>query len=495
MSAFTVLASVGVLVALLVHGRIPPAFLFTGLAGGYYLTGLLDQRVWLAGYTNPALATLVLLLVVSVVLERAALLDRLADALLKGQRPAMAQFKLTGATAVASAFLNNTAVVGGMLGVIGRQKHMAASRLLLPLSYASVLGGIVTLVGTSTNMVVNSFVVSAGLPALGMFTFAWVGLPVALLCLLTLLLSARKLPVHDGVAGPSTLQEDIPNSHLMEMVIASQSSLINQTLRSVAFKSMFDATVLGIRRGDQPLGGNLADIPLHMGDCLQLVVGPGFANHHNLERNFHRVNGMPWRARLKRWESAVVFGGFGCAIVLATFEWVPLLASLLVLLALMLGLGIVSPAEMRRRFPFDLLLIIGSALGIAQVLESTGAAGLVAEGVRGLFDGYGAFGALVGIYLLTLLLTELVTNNAAAALAFPMAISTAQAFGVDPKTFIMVVAYAASACFLMPFGYQTHLMVYTPGRYRVWDFVRAGWPVSLVYSVSVLAMVPLVFPF
>ena len=172
-----------------------------------------------------------------------------------------------------------------------------------------------------------------------------------------------------------------------------------------------------------------------------------------------------------------------------------MLASLLVMLALMLGLGIVSPAEMRRRFPFDLLLIIGSSLGIAQVLESTGAAGLVAEGVRSLFDGYGAFGALVGIYLLTLLLTELVTNNAAAALAFPMALSTAQAFGVDPMPFIMVVAYGASACFLMPFGYQTHLIVYTPGRYRVWDFVRAGWPVSLVYSVSVLVMVPLVFPF
>ncbi|MCY1557556.1 transporter, divalent anion:Na+ symporter (DASS) family [compost metagenome] len=114
--------------------------------------------------------------------------------------------------------------------------------------------------------------------------------------------------------------------------------------------------------------------------------------------------------------------------------------------------------------------------------------------MRQAFDGYGVYGALIGVYLLTLVLTELVTNNAAAALAFPIALATARAFGVDPTAFVMVVAYGASACFLVPFGYQTHLMVMSPGHYRVTDFFRAGLPVSLTYSVVVLLLTPVFFP-
>ena len=151
--------------------------------------------------------------------------------------------------------------------------------------------------------------------------------------------------------------------------------------------------------------------------------------------------------------------------------------------------------EMRRRFPFDLVLVIGSALVIAKGMEAAGAAQLVADFMYRMFEGYGVVGAFVGVYLITLILTELVTNNAAAALAFPIALSTASAFGVDPMPFVMVVLYGASACFLVPFGYQTHLMVYSPGRYRLLDFVRAGLPVSLTYSVLVLSLVPLFFPF
>jgi di/tricarboxylate transporter len=156
---------------------------------------------------------------------------------------------------------------------------------------------------------------------------------------------------------------------------------------------------------------------------------------------------------------------------------------MLLMAALLLG-RLLTLGEMRRRFPFDLVLVIGSALTIAQVLESSGAAAIVAGAVRSVFDGHGAWGTLIGVYLLTVLLTELVTNNAAAALAFPIAISTARALDVDPMPFVMVVLYGASACFIVPFGYQTHLMVYSPGRYRMLDFVRAGLPVSIAYVAS-----------
>ena len=158
-------------------------------------------------------------------------------------------------------------------------------------------------------------------------------------------------------------------------------------------------------------------------------------------------------------------------------------------------LKVISLAELRRRFPFELWLIIGSALGIAQALENSGAAAVLAGGMQWMFSGYGVYAAFIGCYLLTLLLTETVTNNAAAALAFPIAWSTAQAFGADPLPFVMAVAYGASACFLIPFGYQTHLMVYSPGRYKITDFFKIGLPVSITYSAAVLVITPMVFPF
>lgn len=575
MTPYLVLASIGVLVALLVRGRIPPAVLFTSLAAIYYVSGLLDQQVLLASYTNPALVSLILLLLVSIVLERSPLLDRLSLVLLRG-RASFATLRLSGFTAVFSAFLNNTAVVGALLGVISRQKRLPASRLLLPLSYASILGGMTTLVGTSTNLVVNSFVVGAGLPPLGMFSFAVVGIPVALACIAVLAFSARFLPgsaaTEDDTSpayfleaqlipgsplagksieanrlrnleglflleiargerlispvGPDeVLQEGdvlvftgevsrvqalqrfaglrvfgnradaLLGSNLVEVVVAQGSELPNRTLREVDFRTMFDAGVVGIRRGEKRLEGQLGRVPLRVGDCLLLAVGPDFSQHRNLDRNFHVVNGVPLRPRLTAPESTLALSSFVLVIALSALEWVPLFNGLLILLAVFLARRLLTLAEIRRRFPFDLLMIIGSALAIARVLETTRAAALIADGIRVLFDAQGPWVALVGVYLLTLILTELVTNNAAAALAFPIALSTASAFGVEPMPFIMCVAYGASACFLMPFGYQTHLMVYSPGRYRLIDFVRTGLPISIVYSLGVVLLVPVAFPF
>ena len=172
-----------------------------------------------------------------------------------------------------------------------------------------------------------------------------------------------------------------------------------------------------------------------------------------------------------------------------------LLAGLMLLLAVLVARGLLTVAEMRRRFPFDLVLVIGSALALARALEASGAAGLLAGLVADLTRGGGPRMALAGIYLLTAMLTEVISNAAAAALVFPLAVGTARALGVDELPFIMALAYAASACFVTPFGYQTHLMVFSPGRYGMQDFLRAGLPVALVYGLGVLTLVPLVFPF
>ncbi|GAA3904591.1 hypothetical protein GCM10022228_13500 [Halomonas cibimaris] len=228
---------------------------------------------------------------------------------------------------------------------------------------------------------------------------------------------------------------------------------------------------------------------------MLLAVGTDFRQHRNLDRNFHLLSGSFTRPRLKPWQSAGALAGFGAVIASASLGVVPLFHGLLVLLAGLLATRILTVDELRRRFPFSLWLIIGSALAMAQALEQSGAAALLATGMQHAFSGYGIYAAFAGCYLLTLLLTETVTNNAAAALAFPVAWSTAQAFGADPLPFVMAVAYGASACFLIPFGYQTHLMVYSSGRYRIRDFLKIGLPVSLAYSAGVLLLTPLVFPF
>ncbi|MCK0509191.1 SLC13 family permease [Aromatoleum anaerobium] len=575
MTAYVVLLSIVVLLALLIRGRTSPAVLFTAWAAGYYLAGLVDERKWLTSYSNPALVTLIVLLLVSLALERSPLLDRFAGVVLKG-RPSMAVLRLSVVTALVSAFLNNTAVVGALLGVISRQRHLPASKLLIPLSYAAILGGITTLVGTSTNLVINSFVIGAGLPPLGMFQFTAVGVPVALACIAVMALGSRLLPAHetaskenrqayfleaqvtpgsplagksieqnrlrslDGLflleierdgrlispVGPDeTLREGdvlvftgeigkvqalqqfsglhvfgtradtLLGSNLVEVVISNESMLPNRTLRDVDFRSQFDAGVVGIRRGDKRLTGQLGRIPLRVGDCLLLAVGADFAQHRNIDRNFHLLDGGLLRPKLTSHQSRIALSGFALAIALSAFDVWPLLNGLLALLAALLATRMLTIDEMRRRFPFELLLIIGSALTIATALESSGAAQLVANSMRSAFDGYGVTGAFIGVYLITLALTEVITNNAAAALAFPIAISTARAFGVDPMPFVMAVAYGASAGFLIPFGYQTHLMVMSPGSYRITDFFKAGVPVSLTYSAVVLLLVPVFFPF
>ncbi|WP_108444447.1 SLC13 family permease [Halomonas denitrificans] len=575
MMTWAVLFSIAGLLAALISGWVRPAIAFVSLAGAYLLFGLVDTSTLLQQYTNPALATLMLLLLVSLALERSLLLDWLSGRLLAG-RESTATARLMGASAVLSAFLNNTAVVAAFLGAVSRQKRIAPSRLLIPLSYASILGGMTTLVGTSTNLVVNSFVLSSGGTELGMFQFSLVGIPVALVTFGMLLWRARSLPHHmpeetadklsyflaadlqpgsdlvgrsieanglrslDGLylleierqgrlispVGPDEiLQADdtlvftgevskvqalqrfpglklfghqadaLLATNLVEVVISHESELAGRTLQEVDFRSMFNAGVVGIRRGDKRLEGQLGQITLRTGDCLLMAVGSDFRQHRNLDRNFHLLSGSLTRPKLRPVASGLTLVGFASVIGLAALELLPLFHGLLLLMAGLLVGKVLSPAELRRRFPFELWVIIGSALAIAQGLESSGAADLLAQGMQVLFSGHGVYAAFIGCYLLTLLLTETVTNNAAAALAFPVAWTTAQAFGADPMPFIMAVAYGASACFLIPYGYQTHLMVYSPGRYSMGDFLRVGLPVSLAYSSAVLLLTPLVFPF
>lgn len=574
--AIAVLCSLAVLIILLIKTHWSPSFLFTSCASFFLMLGWIDSQSFLSSYSNSGLATLILILLVSLALEKSPLIQLCADRMLLGKAWQI-KLKVMLSTAVISAFLNNTAVVAAFLGSLKKQTKIPAAKILIPLSYASILGGATTLIGTSTNLVVNSFVVDANLPSLGLFQFAWVGVPTALICIAIMLwtnrwlgndtqdtqysdnhnyfLSARvqsdsKLIGHticennlrqlDGlfllelerngqlfspVSPHERIQENdvlvftgdkeklhplsqlsnleilgeqthqLLKSNLVEVIVSHSSILINKTLQEVDFRTLFSAGVVAIRRGSNRLQGQLGHIPLKAGDSLLLAVSNDFSQHRNIERNFHIIKGSLQRAQLSFSDSVIVTGGFLTVISLAALSIINLFTGMLLFLGVLLLRKALSVDELRRRFPFDLLLIIGAALTIAKTLESSGAAALLANGLVSFLDGYSPYVMLIGLYLLTLILTEFITNNAAAALTFPIALSTAQVLQLDPMPFIMAIAYAASACFMFPYGYQTHLMVFTPGRYRLKDFIVSGLPVSIGYSISVLALIPLVFPF
>ncbi|WP_194436760.1 SLC13 family permease [Vibrio fluminensis] len=561
------------IVTCLVATRIKPSFIFAGAAFIAFLAGMIELNEVATNFTNSSLLTLVLLILASCALEKTLLISWVSRSLSTGRLGAVVA-KMGVSTALLSSFTNNTAVVVSLIGAIKRNQQHAPSKLLIPLSYAAILGGTLTLIGTSTNLIINSFVEDAGLPSLGFFTPTMIGLSVLFGGLLILIPLSYLLPnyddqsqddlpyfleakvepgsplvgrsisenklralrklflaevIRDGKTMPSVDPEFILNAndrllfcgdvesvatlqeirgltlfgqhHLngqsfVEVVVSSSASFCNKTLKTSRFRDRFDAVVVAIRRGHERLEGGLGNITLNAGDTLVLVPGKRF----DAERRAHRkefvlVNDLDSSARLDFQKSTTVLLGFSSVIAFALLEWVPLIKGLAVFLLATLFLGIVQLSELRRRFPIDIVVIVGSALSIAQLMLSSGLSVKLGQMFIETFNGWGVFGALVATYLLTLILTELVTNNAAAALAFPIGYSMAIGYGVDPMPFVMAVLFGASASFISPYGYQTNLLVYSVGNYKLSDYVRVGIPISIVYSVLVLALIPLFFPY
>ncbi|KGY11424.1 potassium transporter TrkA [Vibrio tubiashii] len=568
-----VLAMLLGIVTCLLTTRIKPSFIFAGAAFIAFLAGLIELGDVATNFTNSSLLTLVLLILASAALEKTRLISWVSRSLSTGRLGTVVA-KLGVSTALLSSFTNNTAVVVSLIGAIKRNQQHAPSKLLIPLSYAAILGGTLTLIGTSTNLIINSFVEDAGLPSLGFFAPTMIGLSVLFGGMLILIplsyllpnyedqnqddlpyfLEARVEPgsplvgrsisennlralrklflaevVRDGQTMPSvepdfvlqardrllfcgdiesvaTLQEiqgltlfgqhHLNGQGFVEVVVSSSASFCNKTLKSSHFRDRFDAVVVAIRRGHERLQGGLGSITLNAGDTLVLVPGKRFEQERSAHRKeFVLVNDLDSSARLDANKSAMVMLGFATVIALALLEVVPLIKGLSVFLLAALFLGVIQLSELRRRFPVDIVVIVGSALSIAQLMLSTGLSVSLGQMFIEGFNGWGVFGALVATYLLTLILTELVTNNAAAALAFPIGYSMAIGYGVDPMPFIMAVLFGASASFISPYGYQTNLLVYSVGNYKITDYVRVGIPLSIVYSVLVLTLIPLFFPF
>jgi di/tricarboxylate transporter len=291
------------------------------------------------------------------------------------------------------------------------------------------------------------------------------------------------------------VEEGLLRQNMMEVIVMPNAAIEGKTVKDSGFRSMFDAAVVGMRRGGKRLSGKLGNITIQAGDNMMLAVGADFNERKNLDKNFVVVDDSVAGAKTTPFQNYFITATLISVIALATTDTVPLIKGMVFLLVCMLVMGVVRGSELRRRFPFELWLIIASALTLSQALTNSGLVAMLANTLHDNLAALGPYAALAGIYLGTLLLTELMTNNAAAALSFPIAFGLAESYGLSHMPFVLAVAYGASASFLTPYGYTTNLMVQNLGGYSLQDYFRAGLPISIVYSVVVILLLPQVFPF
>jgi di/tricarboxylate transporter len=571
------------------------------------LAGVITPGDAVAGFKNEGMLTVGALFVVAAGITETGLLSRLSRRAL-GQVDAAgsALRRVIPVAVVSSAFLNNTTIVAmGIPPLLEwcRKRGVAPSRLLLPLSYAAILGGVCTLIGTSTNLVVHGLMRQSGLPdladGLGMWEIAKVGIPIALVGTLYLVfLAPRLLPdrkefleqlketrreylaeIHvearcplvgltvqaaglrglpglflieierkEGVVAPvgpdevlaagdrlvftgvvstlvdlqripgfvptAALDDDLePDAgrRLCEAVISTSSPLVGQRIRDASFRTVYDAAVVAVHRNGRRLPQKIGDVRLEPGDTLLLQTGSGFVRAHRNNPDFFLVSEIGESAPLRHeraWLAALITGGLILAMtlpdVLAGFPggasasaWLESQRVTLVLLAaaLMVGTRCLSVAAARRSVEWNVLIVIAAAFGVGTAMSKSGAAEALARTALDLVPAaWGIAGGIAVVSLLTWVLTELMSNNAAAALMFPIAVAAAQESGGNPRAFVIAVAVAASAGFMLPIGYQTHLMVFGPGGYRVQDFVRAGLPMVLIWLVLAVLVVPRAWP-
>jgi di/tricarboxylate transporter len=551
----------------------PAVWIFASAMLAAYFLDLVDTSELLAKSTNSGLITLILLLLVSIGLEKLSWLTRLSGKLISSNYSA-SLLRMGFFTALFSAFVNNTAVVATLAHTVRSNRYHPASKLLIPLSYSAILGGTITLIGTSTNLIVSSFLEDATGQGLAFGDFLWVGLAVTGCGLLVILASSRLLPVGDTqqidineyvieveVDADSTLvgktilenglreledlflveivrgnylispvapqefiragdklifsgdikqvnalesfhglrlfavEEGLLRTNMTEVIVMPGATIEGKTVKDSGFRSLFDAAVVGMRRGGKRLSGKLGNITIQAGDNMMLAVGPDFNERKNLDKNFLVINDSVGEIKTTPFQDYFITSVLMLVIGLASMELIPLIKGVTFLLICMLALGVVKGSELRRRFPFELWIIIASALTLSQALTNSGLVAVLADSLHDNLEQLGPYAALLGIYLGTLLLTELMTNNAAAALSFPIAFGLAESYGLSHMPFVMAVAYGASASFLTPYGYNTNLMVQNLGGYELRDYFRVGLPVSIAYSLVVILLIPRLFPF
>jgi di/tricarboxylate transporter len=585
LEAWITLAVIAAVIFALVREMIQPAAAVLGGSVLLLLLGITTPEQAFAGFSNEAPIIIASLLVLARAVDLSGILQPLVGALFGGVAGSRALLvRLLLPVTGSSGFLTNTTVVAMTVPPVielSRRRGLPPSRFLIPISYAAVLGGVITTIGTSTNLTVSGLLSRQGMAPLDLFEITPVGVPVALVGLAAIILLApRLLPVRgersatadeasreftvsmrvleggplDGVSvevgglrhlqgvflveierdgqiiAPVTPDEilrggdlltfvgrvdDIIDLQRMRGLVSSESTQLDQlggrrhnfyevvvgadlagrTLKRVGFRARYNAAVLAIHRQGQRIDAKFGEVPLHLGDTLLVLADAGFRERWRDSRDFLLIAPLSGVAPTRSRRAPLVAGIVVAFVALTGLGLVSLLQGALLVVLALVGTRTLSVTEARRAIDLNLVVLVAAAFGLGAAVETSGLGAVAADVVVGLLAPFGLLATLAGIYVATVLLTELISNNAAAVLLFPVAVATAAGLGVDARPFVIAVLFGASLAFLTPVGYQTNLMVYSLGNYRFLDFTKMGAPVTLVAGLTVVLLVPIFFPF
>lgn len=587
--------TVGVIVTMivaLVREVARPDLILVGSLGLLLLAGVVSPEQAFSGFANTAVLTVGALFVVAAGVQRTQALSALDRLFFYHGSAARSQTSLLRrslprimlCTSVLSAFLNNTPIVAMFTPRLQQwadRMGVPSSKLLIPLSYSAIVGGMVTLIGTSTNIVVSGLMQAEGYRGFGLFDLAWVGAPAALGVLLYLSLGGHRLlpdrrrqgdHFEDGLqdclfearvaegsplkgqsieeaglralgdvylahvrrngrlipaapaevlqaddvltflgtasameailqrpgldrAVPAVDDNDYQTLPLYEAVVADASNLVSKTLRETNFREQYGGVVLAIQRKNERVEGPLGRIPIKAGDLLLVEARNGFDKRWNEKRNeFYLVAPRrPKKVKPQTRKAPIALLILAGMVALAATGVLPLVTAAFAAALAMILTRCLRGAEARGSVDVQVLVVIAASLGLGQAVQQTGLAAALAHGIVDLTSGLGPLVVLAAIYITTNLLTELITNNAAAVLMLPVALATAVELAIEPMAFAVAVAIAASASFLTPIGYQTNLMVMAAGGYRYGDYFKAGLPASLIVMAIALVMIRLIW--
>lgn len=546
--------------------------------------GILTPDEAIAGFSNAGLLTVAAMFVVAAGISNSGGVDMISRILGNPTTRRGALFRLSAPVILLSSVLNNTPVVATMIPAVSRwsrQIKQAPSLLMIPLSYASILGGTLTLIGTSTNLVVNGqYQKLTGKEGFGLFDITLIGLPVAIGGLLAMiflfpyLLPNRKAPKemlsnkkeytfevavaangplvgktiaeaglrrlntiylveieregHIVTAVPSeerlqagdrlvfvgdtssiidvlringlvasdssnpVLERDAPERRIIEAIVSPYCDAIGLSIRDSEFRGRYGAVVLAVARNGEHVKGNLGSIILSEGDLLLLEARPAFVSRQRHEKDFLMINDLE-ETRPNHGKSLVSWIILAGIVLAATTEVTSMLVASLVGAGLMVATGCCTMPDARKSIDLSVVMTIAGSFTLGTALTKTGAAATVANGILA-FAGTDPLLLLLLIYISVSVLTEIISNNAAAMMMLPVILAITSKLGLNDVPYVMALMMAASASFATPLGYQCNLMVQGPGGYKFTDYFKPGIFMNILCCIITIGVIPFIWP-